>query len=622
MGSLAIQPNSKRAFALAVALLAAALLLQWSLRPVLGHRLPFLFMFPAIGIAAMWGGWRPACLVLIGGLFSGLAWMEPTGGLSMDGVAGRVAVAGYLVAGGLLMALGGRMSLLRARAVDAENAVAQQLSDVRALQSALEAAAVPFCLLEPRRDETGQVTGFNWTYLNEAAARVLRRPANEAIGRPVREFLGDASLEPGTLPRSLQALREGRTTQFETWVDAGGVRRWFHVIASPSGAGLAVWFNDVTSRKRHEEALREADRRKDEFLATLAHELRNPLAPIRQAALIARSPNATPAQQRWSHEVIERQVAHMARLLDDLLDVSRITRGKLTLRKSVIELRSVVDAALEATRPLAEAKQQVLRAQLPGDPVWLEADPMRLSQVLTNLITNAVKYTPAQGRIDVSARVEAGEVRLAVRDDGLGIPADAIEAVFEMFTQVRAHQEASAGGLGIGLALSRGLVELHGGSLTAESDGAGHGSTFTVCLQCAAAPAAQEDASPSPGRTVRSRRVLVADDNRDAAESLADLLRMDGHEVTVAFDGEQALAAFGRVLPDVALLDIGMPGLTGNEVASAIRARPEGAGTLLVAITGWGQERDRAAARQSGFDHHFTKPVDPMQVLALLGRTT
>ena len=251
---------------------------------------------------------------------------------------------------------------------------------------------------------------------------------------------------------------------------------------------------------------------------------------------------------------------------------------------------------------------------------WVDGDPVRLAQVLSNLLTNAARYTPEGGHIALAASQEDGTVRVEIRDDGAGIAPDSLERIFEMFTQVRGRDGAGGAGLGIGLALSRGLVELHGGKLVAQSEGLGHGSTFTVELPAAPQPEAAEAQSGPSDTPTRARRVLVADDNRDAAQSLADLLRIEGHEVTVAFDGEQALAEFQRCTPEVALLDIGMPGLTGNQVASAIRARPEGRSTLLVAITGWGQERDREAARNAGFDAHFTKPVDPMQVLQLLSR--
>jgi CheY-like chemotaxis protein/two-component sensor histidine kinase len=395
--------------------------------------------------------------------------------------------------------------------------------------------------------------------------------------------------------------------------------RWFHVIASPCEDGLAAWFSDVSERKHQEQELREADRRKDEFLATLAHELRNPLAPIRQAAMIARLPSAKPEQQRWGLDVIDRQVSHMAVLLDDLLDVSRITRGKLELRKAVTDLREVVDAALEATRPAIDARRQQLTVQWPDAQLWSQVDAMRMAQVVSNLLTNASKYTPAGGRIWLSGRQENGEAVIDVRDDGIGIPREQLERVFEMFTQVRNGGSGAAVGLGIGLALSRGLAEMHGATLAAQSEGLGHGSTFTLRIGLCEPPALSPESPGAPQHEGgRSRRVLVADDNRDAAESLAEVLRMKGHEVALAFDGESALAQFRELAPEVALLDIGMPRMTGNEVASAIRSMPGGERPLLVAITGWGQQRDRDAARSAGFDFHFTKPVNPEQLLRLI----
>jgi CheY-like chemotaxis protein/two-component sensor histidine kinase len=308
----------------------------------------------------------------------------------------------------------------------------------------------------------------------------------------------------------------------------------------------------------------------------------------------------------------------MAVLLDDLLDVSRITRGKLELRRAPVALAEIVDSALETTRPLFDARHQHLHVQVPTEPLWLDGDRLRIAQVLCNLLTNASKFTRDGGRIEVVARGEQDWVVVEVADEGAGIAPDAMEHIFEMFTQVRTPAPGRAGGLGIGLALSRGLVELHGGRLEARSAGLGQGSTFCVRL-----PATHPVAEPAPpaqpaARAVASHRVLVADDNRDAAQSLADLLQMEGHEVALAFDGEEALRAFDRFHPEIALLDIGMPGMTGNEVAQAIRRRPDGQRTLLVAITGWGQERDRAAARAAGFDVHFTKPVDPLAVLQLV----
>ncbi len=376
---------------------------------------------------------------------------------------------------------------------------------------------------------------------------------------------------------------------------------------------------EIASRERAEAALREADRRKDEFLATLAHELRNPLAPIRQAALISQAPTATETQKRWSHDVISRQVQHMSLLLDDLLDVSRITRGTLELRRQPTELAAIVDAAVETARPAIDAKRHELFVDIPSAAPHFSADPLRLAQVLSNLLTNAAKYTDPEGQIRLGAAVSAGTLSVSVTDSGIGIPPEDIAGVFAMFSQVKSTQDRSEGGLGIGLALAKGLVELHGGTLEARSRGVGFGSEFIVRLPLSAVEAqssllgtAQRAARPS------SRKVLIADDNRDAAESLAVLLRMDGHEVTIAYDGPQALAMLVQGRPEVALLDIGMPGLNGYEVAKRVRHGPLGQGITLIAVTGWGQDRDKAQARAAGFDHHFTKPVDPGRLSELL----
>jgi PAS domain S-box-containing protein len=386
--------------------------------------------------------------------------------------------------------------------------------------------------------------------------------------------------------------------------------------------GVVLVFHDVSERRLNEQALREADRRKDEFLATLAHELRNPLAPIRQAAMIAKAPAATDAQKRWSHDVISRQVQHMALLLDDLLDISRITRGVLQLRLEMTELAAVIDAAVETARPLIEAKRHVLSIQIPEGPVHFAADSLRLAQILANLLTNAAKYTDAGGQIRVRAEISAETIEIGVADTGIGIPAVALRSVFDMFAQVTAAQDRSEGGLGIGLSLSKALVELHGGTIEAGSAGVGRGSEFIVRLPLRSlgmpvkTTAARSLAESAPGR-----RVLIADDNRDAAESLALLLSLEGHEVTVVHDGQQALAAFQTARPEFALLDIGMPLLSGYEVARQVRQGSLGRAVTLVAITGWGQDGDKARALAAGFNHHFTKPIEPEMLSELLRAT-
>jgi PAS domain S-box-containing protein len=401
-----------------------------------------------------------------------------------------------------------------------------------------------------------------------------------------------------------------------TWVAARG-----RGVYADNGTvvGMIGMVQDITERRQAEETMRETDRRKDEFLATLAHELRNPLAPIRQATLIAQSPGATEAQKRWSHEVINRQVHTMALLLDDLLEISRITRGTLALRTQLTELTTIVDAAVETARPLIDTKRHTLSLQLPAERIEFTADPMRLAQVLSNLLTNAAKYTDPDGRIGLSAACDAGMITISVTDTGIGIPPDAMGKMFSMFTQVKSGKDRSEGGLGIGLALAKGLVELHGGTIEARSAGNERGSEFIIRLPVRTQRIRQPEESPRPGaERILRRRVLIADDNRDAAESLAMLLEMEGHEVTVVHDGREAVTAFDRMRPDAALLDIGMPGLNGYEIARIIRRAPHGRDVTLIAVTGWGQDNDKAQATEAGFNHHFTKPVEPDAITALL----
>jgi signal transduction histidine kinase len=375
---------------------------------------------------------------------------------------------------------------------------------------------------------------------------------------------------------------------------------------------------EIANRERAEAALRENDRRKDEFLATLAHELRNPLAPIRQAAVISRSPGASEQQKAWSHDVITRQVQNMSLLLDDLLDISRITRGTLELRKQQVELSKVVESAVETARPSMDQKRHLLEIELPDKAVELDADPLRLSQVLSNLLTNAAKYTDPEGSIHLIAEIDGDTAVIRVSDNGIGIAADALTNIFTMFSQVQSSR--SSGGLGIGLALSRGLIELHGGTLTASSQGLGKGSEFTVRLPVQPGRVVDTHARSEPAVDgSRRRRVLVADDNLDAGESLAMLLRLDGHEVELAHNGPEALALFERMKPEIAILDIGMPGLSGYEVARRIRLKSPKE-VMLIAVTGWGQEADKARAAESGFDHHFTKPVEPAALSSLLAK--
>ena len=380
---------------------------------------------------------------------------------------------------------------------------------------------------------------------------------------------------------------------------------------------------EVAERSKAERALVDADRKKDEFLALLAHELRNPLAPLRNAVELMRQQACDP-QLSWAREVAERQVSYLTRLVDDLLDVSRITRGQITLNRQPLELAILIERAVEMAEPLMQQRRQKIRVTIPDRSLRINGDQVRLVQAFGNVLGNAVKYADPGGHIEVSAHRRETFAVVSVRDDGVGIPADQMPRIFDLFTRVEHGPDRSHSGLGIGLALVRRLVEMHGGTVAAHSEGAGRGSEFVIRLPLTRETALSEDQPPA-GHPVTAapaipRRILIADDNVDALDSTARLLEHSGHEVFSATDGAQALQAAERHLPEIVLLDIGMPVLDGYEVARRIRAAPWGRGLTLVAITGWGQETDRRRSREAGFDSHLVKPVDPGQLAALLAR--
>jgi signal transduction histidine kinase/CheY-like chemotaxis protein len=375
---------------------------------------------------------------------------------------------------------------------------------------------------------------------------------------------------------------------------------------------------EILERRRAEEKLREADRRKDEFLAILAHELRNPLHPIRTATAFLREAALPAPELREAGDVIDRQVRQLAGLLDDLLDVARITQGKLQLRLDTVELTAIVARALETARPLVEGRRHELTVTRPLAPVYVRGDETRLEQVFFNLLDNAAKYTPDDGRLFVIVEPQDTYVNVTVRDEGIGIAPEFLPHVFEMFSRAGDALERSSGGLGIGLALVRRFVELHGGSVDARSSGIGSGSEFAVRLPIVSAPPVRQDHDGAPERTPAPKyRVLVVDDNADGADTMKAMLEFLGNEVRVAYDGIEAIDKAASFLPDVLLLDIGLPKLNGYEVAQRIRSQSWGARAVLIAVSGWGQEEDKARARAAGFDHHLTKPVDLEELIDL-----
>jgi signal transduction histidine kinase/ActR/RegA family two-component response regulator len=381
---------------------------------------------------------------------------------------------------------------------------------------------------------------------------------------------------------------------------------------------LAVVALSLSAIGRHEADLRAADRRKDEFLATLAHELRGPLAPLRYALDLLGRAGGDEARERGARETMRRQLAHMVRLIDDLLDVARVTRDALELRRERVPLRRVVDEALESAAPFAAERRHTLAVTLPDEPVLLDADPARLVQIIGNLLHNACKYTPPGGRISLTAERDGGEAVLRVTDDGVGLAPAQLATVFQPFTRIARAGAPSGDGLGIGLHLAKRLVEMHGGSVVAHSDGPDRGCTFVVRLPALPAEASESPAAaaPPPGTVVR--RCLVVDDDYDSVTGLAELLRESGCEVRTALDGAAALAQAEDFRPDTVLLDVGLPGMSGLEACRRIREQPWGKDVLLIALTGFGQNEDRLRSEAAGFDHHFVKPVDFDALLARL----
>jgi PAS domain S-box-containing protein len=451
-------------------------------------------------------------------------------------------------------------------------------------------------------------------WANQADYALLGYTAGEYVGQPITDFHADADVIADILAK----LQRGESlVNFPARLRCknGAIK---HVRMSSNAYfedGRLVYTRcftrDVSQQWQAEKALVDADRRKDEFLATLSHELRNPLAPIRSALELLDNPSCEAGTRVNATSVIHRQVDQMTRLIDDLLDVSRITRDKIELRKCDVELASIINYASETSRPTLEAAGHQLEVLLPTQPVWLHVDPTRLSQVFANLLNNAAKFTPSRGRIRIEAEIDGVEVVIRVSDNGLGISCEALAYVFDMFRQADQSLERSQGGLGIGLTIVRRLVELHGGMVNAQSEGPNKGSEFTVRLPISSSSARSVNERPmSKAAPNPKRRVLVVDDNRDSGDTLALLLRVKGHDVFVAHDGLEAIEETARSNPEIILMDVGMPKLNGYEATRRIRQMPNGDAIFIVALTGWGQASDIARSKEAGCSAHLVKPVD------------
>lgn len=460
---------------------------------------------------------------------------------------------------------------------------------------------------------------------NAAAARLFGYTAEQAIGRSITMLMPPERINEEEL--ILARLRAGeRVEHFDTVrVRSDGRRIHVSLTISPvvdeSGriVGASKIVRDVTERKElekknHEllQQLKETDRRRSEFLAMLSHELRNPLGPIRNAVKVLQAKQFNDSDLNWCAAVVDRQADHLSRLVDDLLDATRITRNKLELRTELVELQHILEGVIETCATVVKEQGHELSLSLPPEPVWLNADVVRLSQVFTNLVNNAAKFTKRGGDISITAKRNDHDVTVSVTDTGIGIHPEKLPNLFALFYQIDGDHKRSDGGLGIGLALASRLVEMHGGSVTAHSEGVGRGSEFVVHLPLAAAARAQAtmQADPPPEGSVAARRILIVDDNVDAAASLAMLFRLTGDETRTAHDGLEAVEVAKTFRPDVVLLDIGLPKIDGLDACRRIRAEPWGAGITLIALTGWGQAEDQRKSKDAGFDYHLVKPVE------------
>lgn len=601
-------------YVLAIATIVLAVLLQAGLQTLIGDNVPFIFLHPALVLIAVYCGRGPALLCLL------LSAAHAALTLNVFASDPRNLAAPYSVL--IYAAVGLAIVLLTSALTRAAQRAQEAELRLRFIQDDAAVGLWEWDL----RENTVLASRSMWRLLGLSP---VDHPMS--IGEWQQHVLPEtAAISNATAREQIASGASFYEQEFRAKLPSGELRDFLARVNIEYGDDrraqrLRAAVVDVTRRKQleaeqrqHIQDLREIDRRRTEFLATLAHELRNPLAPIRHATLLAQSPQANQDQVQWSLAVINRQTGHMARLLDDLLEASRVSRGALELRPEPVELTAVMNMAVETARPLIEGKDHVLENHLPSTPIWLNGDSVRLAQIFSNLLTNAAKYTPPRGRISIQAELIDEHVCVRVRDTGIGMSPDVLPRLFEMFAQADRALEHAQDGLGIGLALVKGLVQLHGGKVEARSDGLDKGSEFAVHLPRIAAPSQHQATASAARRAVVPRRILIADDNRDAADSLGVLLELDGHQVHLAYDGAEALEMCVREPPHIALLDIGMPKIDGYELARRIRAHGWGSGIKLVAITGWGQRADRTRALDAGFTMHLTKPVTAEALAAVL----
>ena len=599
----------KYSYVAATALAACAVLLRYFLTPWLGDGSRYGMLFGAVAIAVWLGGWQPAVLTAVLGYLLVQTFLPavPLWSLTTSEV---MELLLFAISCAVIIALGHNLRTTRERF---------RLAEER-FRKSQEAAIQGYGLLRAVRDSSGRVVDFIIEYVNPRGAALARQTPELVFGRKLKEVL------PGvTRNHVFETLRDvtetGRPLEVELRYEQDGRSGWFRNMMVKVDDGVAVSFFDVTRAKKLENELAQrayllerADTNKSRFLATLSHELRNPLAPLRNGLAILKKQGGP--EHAAVLGMMDRQLKQMVHLVDDLLDVSRIDRGKIELRRERVPVDAVVSAAIDTARPSIDAKSHELVVRFAQKALHVEGDPVRLAQIVANLLINAAKFTSPNGRIELSLRDADGKLEITVRDNGMGIEPAELPRVFEMFVQLGQGADG-AGGLGLGLALVKSLVDLHGGHVEARSEGRGKGAEFIVRLPLAAAPAEKVTALPARISAPATRRVLVVDDNEDGARTMGALLTAQGHAVSIYFNAQEALAFATTSLPDLAFLDLNMPGMDGFALAQKLRALPGGDVIRLVAVTGMGRQEDLARSREAGFEIHLTKPADPEVVLRI-----
>ncbi|MBA4106142.1 MAG: hypothetical protein C0485_10310 [Pirellula sp.] len=603
-------PRLWRRYIQTLVLVIAAVCLRSLLNPMMGQQSAIIFL-AAIIISAWMGGVGPALLSLAVLHVAHGYWFSVPPGLWQYNLAWFISTGGYYLVGIIVGVLSQKHAAATARERAQQSESIAQREQLRATLACIADGVIVTNIdgqLELMNRAAEAATGWS---LAEAKGKlwgvvfsIRREGGKEEVENPIDRALHTDSVVHETAPLIL-ASKTNQTIP---------VSYSAAPVANAEGevSGVVLIFRDESQRRRAELDLKEADRRKDEFLATLAHELRNPLAPITAGLELLKLSAGNMQESEEIRLIMQRQTQHMVRLIDDLLDVSRITRGKLELRKADVDLATVVRTAVEATQSLFDAAQHQLMIQLPDEPLFLNVDAARLTQVFSNLLNNAAKFTPANGRIVVSAERSGDDVVATVTDSGVGIPADKLEQVFELFVQIHDRNNIDGGGLGIGLTLVKRLVEMHDGTIEVRSEGINLGTTFVLRFPCL--PSTRREASvhapqDTPLPTSQCKRILVVDDNADALESLSRLISSMGNDVCRATDGFEALKVGATFAPDVVLMDLGMPNLDGYQAARRLRREPWGRGLTLIATTGWGQEEDRRRSAEAGFDYHLVKPI-------------